>query len=298
MARFFVNKFFFNSINKPSKQRGVHMSNQLYELNRFNFSPDQNAVLSSGAVKSASAAIKIWRQRAKLSETPLVISLDCVVDRSDKVKVLSVERNPLGIELLKLHRPDFLKTLGRASLDKTGRKNNLQAFVNQAGYSTCFPDHPGHIIQEQFAGIIPAEEPSLDLNHNRYGQDWLWRMVDHRSCGDMVDFDAGFCLKAINQRKVYVCPPKEQRSVLRKKNVGGRRTVSQMLRVLKELEPMYCQPFIDPLRSPDGRPMIYSLYFIYNHNINSYVYSGGLSIARNHLNVVLYGDNVTFGIID
>ncbi len=270
-----------------------------YEVNRFNFSAQQNVVLPHSVVKSASAAVKTWRRKSGLNEMPRVIALDCVVNAQNELKVLSVEKSPLGIQLLKIHKPSFAKALSEFS-----------SFTSRHDHNVCFPDHPGSIFEEQMGEfVLLPEEPSYDpevispnqsprASYNNYGEGWLWNTVDYRNCEEAVDFDSGFCLKAIGQRRVYICPPIEKRRELRKKNIGGRRTVSQMLRVLREHEPMYVQPFIEPMLSPAGNPMIYSLYFIYNYRTGGYIYSGGLSIARKHLNIVLYGDGVTLGVID
>lgn len=268
----------------------------VYELNRFNFSADQNVSLSDAVKKSALAAIKKWQKRDHLSGTAKLVALDCVVDSTGELKIFSFDRLPQGFQLLNLRRKDT-----SSSCDAVVSQSSYHGFfggLHTGG--TIFPEHPGAILAE-FEAALDEETAApyrSSTPYNNYGENWLWQRVSFGLHEEVIDYDKGFSLKAVGQRRVLICPPRGQRSRFRKSNIGGRRTVSQMTRTLAEYGEMYYQPFIQPMQSPMGNPMIYSLYFQYDDRKRAYVYSGGLSISRKHLNVVLNRGDVVLGVID
>ena len=270
----------------------------LYELNRFNFSSDQNVVLPDTVKQSALSAIKKWQRRDQLSSSTSVVSLDCVVNDEGKLRIFSIDSRPQGFELLCVYRGD-IKILSAGHQGGRSREARRSSLNSPYGGGVTFPDHPGAILEEldKFLDDDRDYPYSFQNSYNCYGENWLWERVSFGQHDEIIDYDNGFSLKAINQRRVFVCPPASKRSRLKKDGIRGVRTVSQMIRKLEEHKVMYYQPFIPPMRSPQGYPMIYSLYFEYDNRQNSYVYAGGLSISRKHLNVVLNGEGVVLGII-
>lgn len=271
-----------------------------YEINRFNFSSKQNVTLPDSAKKLALIALKQWQKRDKLSPTTKLVALDCIFDSEGKLRIFSFDSRPQGLALLKLHKPSLGSMVESLSVSTLPEEFNHSPFDNPRG-GTMFPDHPSVIFDEQLDAYLadgPVCSPNPSISYNNYGEGWLWQSVMFGSHEEAIDFDSGFSLKAINQRKVFVCPPAGKRGQLKKTGIHGVRTVSQMIRKLEEHGSMYYQPYIEPLKSPDGWPMIYSLYFKHESRDNKYVYLGGLSLARPHLNVVLNSEGVIFGIID
>ena len=270
----------------------------IYELNRFNFSADQDVTLPEHIKRSASAAVKKWQRQDPLAATTKLVSLDCVVDRTGQLQIISFDRIPKGLELLRSRQGDRLPVVsGHRNLAPAGR--SYHGFSGRIdGGGTFFPDHPAAIIAE-FESRLDEEISYQDRSfpHNGYGEDWLWRRVNFGNHDELIDYDAGFSLKAINQRRVYICPPAGRTEKMRKAGIKNVRTVSQMIRKLDEYMVMYYQPFVEPMLSTSGRPMIYSLYYQYDSS-KGYTFVGGLSISRKSLNIVLEGEDIILGVID
>lgn len=270
-----------------------------YELNRFNFVAAQNTSLSETIKKSALAAVKKWQKEDRLAGSTKLVSLDCSIDSEGKLQIFSFDRMPRGYELLKLRQQNLEANSSGQMLVPTANHHNT-FFHTMYEKGTMFPEHPGAILDELEESFTEAANTHNFAvpSHNTYGENWLWERVSYGRHEEVIIPDNGFCLKAINRRQVFICPPLGTRSRLKKNGIHGIMTESQMIRQLEENRTMYYQPFIQPMFSIEGHPMIYSLYFCYDDNNRRYVYIGGLSIARKHLNVVLHGDGVTLGVIN
>lgn len=267
----------------------------IYEMNRFKFSADQNVTLPESIKTAALAAVKKWESKDHSSSVTRVVSLDCVVDSQGKLRIISFDHTPQGWELVKLHS----KNNDSVNVVKTSdslKNSSSSSFSFNGG--TLFPEHPGAILRE-FENALGGDSFSHNpISYNSYGKYWLWEPVSYKTKDDVIDYDGGFALKTPGLRKVLICSPKEQRSKLKKDKIRGNRTPSQMDRALANYGEMFYQPFIQPMKSPSGDPMIYSLHFERGGKNNRYVFIGGLSIARKNLHIVLNASDVVLGVID
>lgn len=270
-----------------------------YELNRFNFVAAQDASLSEALKKSASVAVKKWQKEDKFSGSTKLVSLDCSINVQGRLQIISFDRMPKGYELLKLRQQNLESNSGSQTI--ISPVDHHQGFFDTLyDKGTIFPEHPGAILDELEESFVEAANTHNFAvpPHNTYGENWLWERISYGRHEETIIPDNGFCLKAINRRQVFICPPLGTRSRLKKKGIRGIMTESQMIRQLEEYRTMYYQPFIQPMFSVEGHPMIYSLYFQYDSRNKRYVYVGGLSIACKSLKVVLDGDGVTLGVIN
>jgi len=270
-----------------------------YELNRFNFVAAQDASLSAAIKKAASAAVKKWQEEDKLSGSTKLVSLDCSINSQGQLQIISFDRMPKGYELLRLRQQNLEPRPVSQTIVSTA--DHHKGFFNTLyDRGTMFPEHPRAILdelEESFAEATDTHNFAVPP-HNTYGENWLWEKVSYGRHEETLVPDDGFCLKAINRRQVFICPPLGTRSRLKKQGIRGIMTASQMFRQLEENRTMYYQPFIQPMVSAAGYPMIYSLYFQYDNLNKCYAYVGGLSIARKSLKVGLDGDGVTLGMIN
>jgi len=270
-----------------------------YELNRFNFVAAQDTILSEAIKKSASVAVKKWQEADKFSGLTRLVSLDCSINSQGQLQIISFDPMPKGYELLRLRQQNLEPSSGSQTIVSPAdhRKGFFDALYDRG---MMFPEHPGAILDEleEYATEAANTHNFAVPPHNTYGENWLWERISYGRHEETLVPDDGFCLKAINRRQVFICPPLGTRSRLKKQGIRGIMTESQMIRQLEENRTMYYQPFIQPMVSDAGHPMIYSLYFQY-YNLNKcYAYVGGLSIASKSLRIGLDGDGVTLGVID
>jgi len=132
----------------------------------------------------------------------------------------------------------------------------------------------------------------------RYGQNLnFWSEV---TLNDYRDFNwnEGFCLKTKKNSKcrgIEIWSPDKIR--LGKKKISGAATRTRIIRILQEEGIMYYQSFIKPMLDPDGNPMIYRLFFLYDISKKRYIYAGGLWNSRPNLKVHGAPD-CTFGAVE
>lgn len=253
----------------------------VYVDNQFN--NEDSLVLSTQVIEQAKSATNEWYRRVNRFTKSFVVALDCVVSE-DQLNVISFDNLPKGVDIISTHNKKML----------SGSVKSVKHELSHNYFSpSTFPElTEENYFEAQYQEHINGN-PLFIFNH--YGEGWLWNRVDVSDYEGVLDPNGGFVLKEIGGRRVYICPPSNQYNRFNKSGIRHINTYQQMLRILELNRSMYYQKYIEPMVSPEGLPMIYSLYFDLKECEPQYM--GGLAIVDNSLKVGL-GNGSVVGVIN
>ncbi|MFA5023657.1 MAG: hypothetical protein WC523_01700 [Patescibacteria group bacterium] len=273
----------------------------------FAFSPTVYE-LTPEALNEAGTLIKAWQPVFPKENTwaqqhfgipSLFIRLDCVVNGT--VKIFEIEERPAGMGTMNELHPGFKQRLKKAQQDwplikllvspkRAGQDDYLwveETSPEEARQSTdclLIRAEPEEIIFHEFE---TRSVSSLKRKGDKsYGLPMgLWEEV---TVNDLprLDWSKGFCLKekqTSKTRGIEIWHPRKNQ--LSSQGIGGVSTRTRIENILKEKGSMYYQPFIEPMESPVGQPMIFRIFFFYDFDKLEYVYAGGFWNSRPNLKI-------------
>lgn len=251
-----------------------------------------------------------WVQK-QLGIPSLFIRLDCAVNGS--VKIFEVEERPGGMGTMKEFCPIFRQKLEQAQQNWPLIKVLVSPKRNSHDDYLWLEEISLEAAKKSNDLLLVRAEPEEEIFHEfedrsvsslknkgdkSYGLAMgLWEEVTINDF-DRLDWTRGFCLKAKQTSKtrgIEIWHPRKNQLI--NQGINGVATQTRIKNILTEKGSMYYQPFIEPMISPIGHPMIFRIFFFYDFCKLEYVYAGGFWNSRPSLKIHGATDAV-IGLVD
>ena len=284
---------------------------------RFNLSPER-LELAEGMRSDITELVNSWtpafnREKTYVWEKHNVPSLILVMKCSIMdgiLRVYGISDYPDGVGVTTVVNPEFAMALSAmrkkwpvisllSSPTRKGYDDNV-LWLGQTEAAHARESSSLLLIQAEASEGVPTEFIGRSIAPVKYRGDrefgktlHLWTRCSESGLSDF-DWQKGFCLKPLrgNGSKNLIWQPNED--FFERRVSGGRSTRDRIAGALNARGAMYYQPFIRPMKGPDGNPMIYRLFFLYDPEEKRYQYEGGMWNSRPSFNVHGASD-ATFG---
>jgi len=232
----------------------------------------------------ALAAVEKWMTNNKNPLLSNYVALNCIVT-DQRLQIFGFDNEPDGVGLINNYARK--PTNNRNS----GSPKKYNYFCNDGFGGTVFPESLKFDLDRELVTYTNQAK----FSRHEYGEKWLWDKISYYEFMNTLNPNGGFVLRT--NSGIRICPPAKEKNRLERLGVKGLSSVEQMKRFFGERcgQYMYYQPYINPLESQEGLPLIHVLYF---EIIDSIVrFAGGLIISSPYIRVSLRHDHNVLGVI-